>query len=159
MEQCSQSTPVKDGKFVFNDTMTSLSEKLSWSVIDLANENKNSSSSNNETLSDSPIKQKRKRQYIQLLCAEEHSEEQSPESYDRKLDTVGNGRNNEADETEKIGEIAEEQQDIHLQIDSKKNAAMFYPLKVVEEIIVIESDVNKTKSCNLLILEMYLSLP
>ena len=120
--------------------MTSLSEKLSWSVIDLANENENSSSSNNETLSDSPIKQNRKRQYIQLLCAEEHSEEQSPESYDRKLDTVGNGRNNEADETEKIGEIAEEQQDIHLQIDSKKNAAMFYPLKVVEEIIVIESD-------------------
>ena len=120
--------------------MTSLSEKLSWSVIDLANENENSSSSNNETLSDSPIKQKRNRQYIQLLCAEEHSEEQSPESYDRKLDTVGNGRNNEADETEKIGEIAEEQQDIHLQIDSKKNAAMFYPLKVVEEIIVIESD-------------------
>ena len=120
--------------------MTSLSEKLSWSVIDLANENENSSSSNNETLSDSPIKQKRKRQYIQLLCAEEHSEEQSPESYDRKLDTVGNGRNNEADETEKIGEIAEEQQDIHLQIVSKKNAAMFYPLKVVEEIIVIESD-------------------
>ena len=160
MKQCSQSTPVKDGKFVFNDTMTSLSEKLSWSVIDLAseNENQNSSSSNNET-SDSPIKQKRKRQCIQLLCAEEHSEEQSPENYDRKLDTVGNGRNNEADETEKIGEIAEEQQDIHLQIDSKKKAAMFYPLKVVEEIIVIESDVNKTKSCNLLILEMYLSLP
>ena len=158
MEQCSQSTPVKDGKFVFNDTMISLSEKLSWSVIDLANENENqnSSSSNNETLSDSPIKQKRKRQCIQLLCAEEHSEEQSPESYDRKLDTVGNGRNNEADETEKIGEIAEEEQDIHLQIDSNKKAAMFYPLKVVEEIIVM---MNKRKSCNLLILEMYLSLP
>ena len=137
--------------------MTSLSEKLSWSVIDLAseNENQNSSSSNNET-SDSPIKQKRKRQCIQLLCAEEHSEEQSPENYDRKLDTVGNGRNNEADEIEKIGEIAEEEQDIHLQIDSKKKAAMFYPLKVVEEIIVM---MNKRKSCNLLILEMYLSLP
>ena len=28
LEQCSQSTPIEDGKFDFNDTMTSLSEKL-----------------------------------------------------------------------------------------------------------------------------------
>ena len=35
-------------------------------------------------------------------------------------------------------EIAEE--DIHLQTDSKKKATMFFPLKVVKEIIVIGSD-------------------
>ena len=96
LEQCSQSTPIEDGKFDFNDTMTSLSEKLSSSVIESAseNENQNSSSSDNETLPDSPIKQKRKRRCIQLLCAEEYSEEEPPESYERKLDTVETGRNN-----------------------------------------------------------------
>ena len=78
--------------------MNSLSEKLSV-VIESAseNENQNSSSSDNETLPDSPIKRKRKRQCIQLLCAEEQSEEQPPESYDRKLNTAENGRNNERD--------------------------------------------------------------
>ena len=40
----------------------------------------------------------------------------------------------------KFSEIAEEEQDSHLQIDSKKKATMFYPLKEVKEIIVIESD-------------------
>ena len=73
----------------------------------------------------SPIKRKRKRRRIQLLHAEELSEEQPPQSYERKLDTVEN---------------AEEEQDIHLQIDSKRKATMFYPLKVVKEDIVIESD-------------------
>ena len=60
LEQCSQSTPIEDGKFDFNHTMTSLSEKLSSSVIESAseNENQNSSSSDNETLPGSPIKQK-----------------------------------------------------------------------------------------------------
>ena len=140
LEQCSQSTPVEDGKFDFNDTMTSLSEKLSSSVIESAseNENQNSSSSDNETLPDSPIKQKCKRRCIQLLCAEECSEEEPPESFERKLDTFETGRNNEADDREKFFEKAEEEQDI--QSDSKKKAAMFYPLKVVKEIIVIESD-------------------
>ena len=142
LEQCSQSTPVEDGKFDFNDTMTSLSEKLSSSVIESAseNENQNSSPSNNETSPDSPIKQKCKRRYIQLLCAEECSEEEPPESYERKLDTVETGRNNEADDTKNFFEITEEEQDIHLQTDSKMKATMFYPLKVVKEIIVIESD-------------------
>ena len=142
-EQCSQSRPIKEKKFDFNDTMTSLSEKLSSSVIESAseNENHNSSFSDNETLPDSPIKRKRKRRCIQLLCAEELSEEQPPESYDRKLDIVENGRNNEVDDTEKSSEKAEEeQQDIHFQIDSKKKAAMFYPLKVVKEVTIIESD-------------------
>ena len=88
LEQCSQSTPIEDGMFDFNDTMTSLSEKLS--------------SSDNETLPDSPIKQKCKRRCIQLLCAEECSEEEPPVSYERKLDTVETGRNNEPDDTEKI---------------------------------------------------------
>ena len=37
-------------------------------------------------------------------------------------------------------EIAEEEEDIHLQTDSKKKATMFFPLKVVKEIIVIGSD-------------------
>ena len=102
-EQCSQSSPIEDGKFAFNNTMTSLSEKLSSSVIESASEkeNQNSSSSNNETLPDSPIKRKRKRQCIQLLCEEECSEEEPPESYERKLATVETGRNNEADDTEK----------------------------------------------------------
>ena len=82
---------------------------------------------------------------MQLLCTEELSEGQPPESYERKLDTVENGRNNEADDTEKSSEKAEEEeeeeeQDIHLQIDSKRKATMFYPLKVVKEVIVIESD-------------------
>ena len=145
MEQCSQSTPIKEGKFDFNNTMTYLSEKLSSSVIESAseNENQNSSFSDNGTLPDSPIKRKRKRRCIQLICAEELSEEQPPESYERNLDTVENGRNNEADDTERSSEKAEEQeeeQDINLQIDSKKKATMFYPLKVVEEVIAIESD-------------------
>ena len=142
LEQCSQSTPVEDGKFDFNDTMTSLSEKLSSSVIESAseNENQNSSSSDNETLPDSPIKQKCKRRCIQLLCAEECSDEEPTESYERKLDTVETGRNNEADDTKNFFEITEEEQDIHLQTDSKKKATMFYPSKVVKEIIVIESD-------------------
>ena len=60
-------------------------------------------------------------------------------SYKRKFDTVETGRNNEAGDIEKKFEIAEEQ-DIHLQTDSKKNAIMFYHLKVVNKIIVIESD-------------------
>ena len=34
----------------------------------------------------------------------------------------------------------EEHQDIHLQIDSKKKATIFYSLKVVKEVILIESD-------------------
>ena len=85
LEQCSQSTPIEDGKFDFNGTMTSLSKKLSSSVIESAseNENQNSSSSDNETLPDSPIKRKCKRRCIQLLCAEECSQEEPPES--RKL--------------------------------------------------------------------------
>ena len=60
---CSQSTPIEDGKFDFNDTITCLSEKLSSSVIESTseNENQNSSSSDNETLPDSPIKRNRKR--------------------------------------------------------------------------------------------------
>ena len=140
LEQCSQSMPTEDGKFDFNDTMTSLSEKLSSSVIESAseNENQNSSSSDNETLPDSPIKQKCKRRCIQLLCAEECSEEEPPESFERKLDTFETGRNNEADDTENFFGKAEEEQDI--QSDSKKKATMFYPLKEVKEIIVIESD-------------------
>ena len=105
--------------------MTSLPEKLSSSVIESAseNENQNSSSSDSETLPDSPIKQKRKQRCIQLLCAEEYCEEEPPESYERKLDTVETGRNNEADDTEKIFEKGEKEQDI--QSDSKKKATMF----------------------------------
>ena len=104
LEQCSQSTPIEDGMFDFHDTMTSLSEKLSSSIIESASEkeNQNSSSNDNETLPDSPIKQKYKRRCIQLLCAEECSEEEPPVSYERKLNTVETGRNNEPDDTEKI---------------------------------------------------------
>ena len=89
---------------------------------------------------DSPTK-KRKRRCI-LICAEELSEEQPPESYDRNLDTVENGKNIEADDTERSSGKAEdkEEQDINLQIDSKKKAIMLYPLKVVKEVIAIESD-------------------
>ena len=90
-----------------------------------------------------PSKRKRKRQCIQLICAEELSEEQPPESYERNLDTVENGRNNEADDTERNSEKQEEEeeeQDINRRIDSKTKATMLYPLKVVEEVIVIESD-------------------
>ena len=45
LEQCSQSTPIKDGKFDLNDTMTSLSEKVSSGVIEWENENGNQNSS------------------------------------------------------------------------------------------------------------------
>ena len=38
---------------------------------------------------------------FQVLCAKECSEEEPPESYERKLDAVETGRNNEADNTEK----------------------------------------------------------
>ena len=58
----------------------------------------------------SPIKRKRKRRCTQLLCADERSEEEPPESYERELDTVENGRDNEADNTEKNSEIADEEQ-------------------------------------------------
>ena len=52
--------------------MNSLPEKLSIVTESTSeNEKQNSSSSDNETLPDSPIKRKRKRQCIQLLCAEE----------------------------------------------------------------------------------------
>ena len=65
-------------------------------------------------------------------------------SYDRNIDTVENGRNNEADNIERSSEKAEEEdeeeQDTNLQIDSKKKATMFYPLKVVKEVIIIESN-------------------
>ena len=103
LEQCSQSTPIEDGKFDFNDTMTSLSEKLSSSVIESSSEieNQNSSFSDNETLPDSPVKQKCKGRCIQLLCAEDCSEEEPPGSYESKLNTVETGRNNEADDPEK----------------------------------------------------------
>ena len=140
LKQCSRSTAIEDGKFDFNDTMTALSEKLSSSVIELAseNENQNSWSSDNETLPDSPIKQKYKRWCFQLLYTEECSDEEPPESYERKLDTVGTGSNNEADDAEKVFEKAEEEQDILS--NSKKKATMFYPLKEVKEILVIESD-------------------
>ena len=79
------------------------------------------------------------------MCAEELFKEQPPESCERNLDTVENGRNNEADDTERSSEKAEEEEeeeeeDINRQIDSKTKATMFYPLKVVEEVIVIESD-------------------
>ena len=43
-----------------------------------------------------------------------------------KENTVETGRNNEADDTEKICEKVKEEQDI--QSDSKKKATMFYPL-------------------------------
>ena len=64
--------------------MTSLSEKLSSSVIESAseNENQNSSSSDNETFPDSPVKQKRKRRCIHLLF----------DGYERNIDTVETGR-------------------------------------------------------------------
>ena len=85
--------------FNFNDAITSFSGKLSSSVIELASENnnQNSSSSDNEALPDSPIKQKCKRRCIQVLRAEECSDEEPTESCERKLDTVETGRNNEAD--------------------------------------------------------------
>ena len=81
LEQCSQSTPLKEGKFDFNDTMTSFSEKLSSSIIESAseNENQNSSFSDNGTLPDSPIKRKRKRRCIQLIFGEERRS--SPRSH------------------------------------------------------------------------------
>ena len=89
LEQCSKSTPIEDGKYDFSDTMTSLSKKsssvisLPSSVIESASENENqySSSSDNETLPGSPIKQKCKRRCIQLSCAEECPEEEPHESF------------------------------------------------------------------------------
>ena len=149
LEQCSQSTPAEDGKFDFNYTMSSLSQKLSSSVIESAseNENQNSSSSENETLPDSPIKQKCKRRCIQLLCGEECSEEEPPpESFERKLDSFETGRKNEADDTEKLFEKAEEEQDI--QSDSKKKATMFYPLEEVKRLLLLKVMMSKTKSYN-----------
>ena len=116
--------------------MTSLSEKLSSSVIESASENENSS--DNETLPNSPIKQICKRRCIQLLCAGECSEDELPESYERNLDTVETARNNEEDDTENFFEKAKEEQDI--QSDSKKKGTMFYPSKLAKEIIVIKSD-------------------
>ena len=78
---------------------------MSSSVIESAseNENENSSSSDNETFPDSPVKQKCKRRCIHLLF----------ERYERNIDTVETGRNNEADDNEKNFEVAKEKQDIH----------------------------------------------
>ena len=49
-------------------------------------------------------KQKLKRRCVPLLCAEELSEKQPPKSYGRKLDTVENDKNNEAEDTEKCSD-------------------------------------------------------
>ena len=49
---------------------------------------------------------------------DEYSEEEPPESSERKLDTVETGRNNEVDDTEKLFKKGEEEQDI--QRNSKK---------------------------------------
>ena len=78
---------------------------MSSSVIESAseNENQNSSSSDNEIFPDSPVKQKRKRRCIHLLF----------DGYERNIDTVETGRNNEADDNEKNFEVAKEKQDIH----------------------------------------------
>ena len=46
--KCLQSAPIKEGKFDFIDTITSLSEKLSSSVIGLASENNNHNLSSTE---------------------------------------------------------------------------------------------------------------
>ena len=62
----------------------------------------------------------------------------------KKLDTLETGRNNETEDTEK---------------KFLNSSSMLHPLKVVQKIIVIESDLSKTKSCNSLILEMYLTVP
>ena len=48
----------------------------------------------------------------------------------KKLDTLETGRNNEADDTEKR---------------FLNSSSVLYPLKVVQEIIVTESDVEKNK--------------
>ena len=53
------------------------------------------------------------------MCAEECSDEEPTESYERKLDTVETGRNNEADDTEKNSEIAEEKQIFSLRLTLK----------------------------------------
>ena len=88
-------------------------------------------------------KQKLKRRCVPLLCAKELSEKQPSKSYDRKLDTVENDKNNEAEDTEKCSDKREEkQQDIHLQIDSKMKTTRFHSLKIVKEVILIESDDN-----------------
>ena len=94
---------------------------MSSSVTESASENEKRNS---------PVKQKRKRRCIQLLC----------DGHETKLDTVQTGRNNEADDKENLFEIAEEEEDIHLQTDSKMKDIIFYHLKVVKELIVIESD-------------------
>ena len=52
-----------------------------------------------------------------MLYAEECSEEEPPESYERKLDTVETGRKNQPDDTENFFAKTEEEQDI--QSDSK----------------------------------------
>ena len=49
LEQCSQSTPIKDGRYDFNGTMTSLSQKLSSSVIESASKNENVSDEQTST--------------------------------------------------------------------------------------------------------------
>ena len=109
--------------------MTSLSE----------NDNHNLSFSDNESLPDSPVKRKCKLGCIQLLRAEELSEEQQPESYDRKLDTVEDGRNNETDDT-----VLKKQQKKNniftFRLTLKRRLQCSTLLKVVKEVIVIESD-------------------
>ena len=144
LEQSSQSIPIKEWKFDFNDTMIFLLDKLSSSVTESASENENhkSSFSENESLPDWPIKRKRKQQCIQLLCAEEFSEEQHSENYDRKIGTVENSRIMRQMIQKKNPEKAEEeeQQDIQLQIDSEKKTTIFYPLKVVKELVLFEND-------------------
>ena len=97
---------------LFQKGFSSSANESAWET-----ENHNLSFSDNEMLPDSQIKQKHMQWCIQFLCAENLSKEEPPESYDRKLNTVENGRNNEVDDTEKS---SDEGQDIHLQIDSKK---------------------------------------
>ena len=121
--------------------MTSLSEKLSPSIIESAseNENQNSSSSDNETLPDSTIKRKRKRRCVKLLYAEECSKRNHLKAMKENLTLMKLVEIMRQMIQKNFFEIAEEE-DIHLQTDSKKKATMFFPLKVVKEIIVIGSD-------------------
>ena len=142
--QCSQSTPIKEGKFDFNDTMTSLSENLSSSVIESAseNENQNSSFSDNETLPDSPIKENVSddvyNSYVQRNSARSNHLRAMTENLTLlKMVEILRQMIQKEVLRRRRRKAAEEEQDINLQTDSKRKATIFYPLKAVKEVIVI----------------------
>ena len=85
-------------------------------------------------------KRRQIRRCIQPLYAEELSEKQPPESYYINLDNTENGKSNEKDDIEKKVLIKQKRNNIFTSRLTLTKPTMFYPLKAVKKVILIEND-------------------